>query len=82
MRTKQGRVLSTDNESDLSKANDLLDQAGELIEGVIEQATGTPVPEPDDTGSDTDASSNGGKRYIVDTDVLIDVLRLMRIQGN
>jgi hypothetical protein len=78
MRTKQGRVLSTSNESDLSKANDLLDQAGELIEGVLEQDTGTPIVEPDDTGSDV----NGGKRFIVDTDVLIDVLRLMRIQGN
>jgi hypothetical protein len=76
------KQLSTSNESDLSKASDLLDQAGELIEGVLEQATGTPVPEPDDTGSDV--SSNGGKsrRIVVDTDELNDVLRMMRIQGN
>jgi hypothetical protein len=78
MRMKDGRVLSTSNESDLSKANDLLDQAGELIEGVISQVTGTPVTEPADEGSDV----NGGKsRVIVDVETLHDVVRQLRIQG-
>jgi hypothetical protein len=38
---KAGRVLSQANEKDLSKANDLTDQAGELIEGVLDQVGGT-----------------------------------------
>ena len=49
---KAGRVLSQSNETDLKKANDLTDQVGELIEGVLEQVTGTPVVEPADEGSD------------------------------
>jgi hypothetical protein len=49
---KAGRVLSTSNENDLKKADTMLDDAGELIEGVLEQVTGTPVTEPTDTGSD------------------------------
>jgi HK97 family phage prohead protease len=46
METKAGRVLSTKNEADLTKANDLLDQAGDLIEGVLTQVTGTDYNEP------------------------------------
>jgi hypothetical protein len=38
---KAGRVLSQANEKDLSKANDMTDQAGELIEGVLDQVGGT-----------------------------------------
>jgi hypothetical protein len=49
---KAGRVLSSANETDLKKANDLTDQTGELIEGVLEQVTGQPVVEPADEGSD------------------------------
>jgi HK97 family phage prohead protease len=48
MEVKAGRVLSTKNEADLSKANDLLDQAGDLIEGVLTQVTGTDYNEPDE----------------------------------
>jgi hypothetical protein len=48
MEIKAGRVLSTKNEADLSKANDLLDQAGDLIEGVLTQVTGTDYNEPDE----------------------------------
>lgn len=49
---KQGRALSAKNEADIGKANDLSDQIGELLEGVLESTTGKPVAEPEDTGSD------------------------------
>lgn len=49
---KAGRVLSQQNENDLTHANALLDEASELIEGVLEQVTGQPVVEPADTGPD------------------------------
>jgi hypothetical protein len=78
---KDGRVLSTSNESDLSKANDLLDQAGELIEGVIEQVTGTPVTEPADEGSDVNGGKSRSRRIVVDDEVLHDVVRQFQIQG-
>ena len=54
---KQGRALSAKNEADIGKANDLSDQIGELLEGVLESVTGKPVPEPADTGSDVKPSA-------------------------
>jgi HK97 family phage prohead protease len=66
METKAGRVLSTKNEADLSKANDLLDQAGDLIEGVLTQVTGTDYNEPGE--KPTTASVEPGKS---DNDELI-----------
>jgi hypothetical protein len=76
---KQGRVLSSDNEADLIKANDLVDQAGELIEGVLEQVTGQPVVEPADEGPDTgtpSAASYGRDDEIVSVNSrdLLDVI--------
>jgi hypothetical protein len=79
---KQGRVISQDNEADLTKANDLIDQAGELIEGVLEQVTGTPVVEPTDEGPDTgttgtpSAASYGRDDEIVEvnTQDVLDVI--------
>jgi len=71
--TKQGRVLSTANETKLRQANDLSDQLGELIESVLESVTGKPETEPADTGPDV--SSNPGKpgKYV-------DELLIKRIQ--
>ena len=67
-------VLSTKNEADLSKANDLLDQAGDLIEGVLTQVTGTDYNEPGEkptTGAAADSGAGETAPGKSDNDELI-----------